>query len=373
MNKMKLFNTLLALFLLAATATIAGEANKQQRNLPDKPDKPRFAAQTDRDWPTKFGEASICLWKDDAFAAFTLGIDDNCSVNVPWWLEMHEKYGIRPTWFIVTVGVDGGKGMSGTWELWRKVHAMGLGVQSHSVTHGANWKGADAEYAESQAAIQKNIPGDKCLTIAYPGSPGCLNDPAVAMKYYIAARGAFPVQNAANQINYNSVCATSSAIVLDAPQPWIGTIKKILDRTLPKNPLLRGWYVGFYHFVKPEPAVYKASEDKFAVIQEKMKSNELWMGLFDEVAQYGQERDTTKLEVKQASSEKITLNLTDEMDDNLFDFPLTVKVRVDANWKSAKAIQGTKSVGCQLVEHNGAKYALIQVVPDRGPVALTPQ
>ena len=60
------------------------------------------------------------------------------------------------------------------------------------------------------------------------------------------------------------------------------------------------------------------------------------------------------------------------MDDALFDFPLTVKVRLDAAWASAKALQGAKEMGCTVVEHDGAKFALVQVVPDRGDVVLKP-
>lgn len=372
MNRMKS----LILFLLAVTLVHADDASSnQRRNLPDRPAKPRFVL-TDRDWPAKEGGASICLWKDDGFAAFTLGIDDNQAGNVPWWMDEAKKYGIRPTWFIITSIVsDDPKKISqgGNWDLWRKVYADGFGVDSHSVTHGDGWKGADAEYAESQAAIQKNIPGDKCLTIAFPGSPTCINDPAVAAKYYIAGRGGRPVHNPPNQINYPEINATSAGIVIDSPADWAGSVNKLFDPK-PKNPSWRGWFFGFYHYIKPGPEAATERDElekKFAFIQGKVATNDLWQGLFDEVAQYGQERDTAKLDAKAESADKITLTLTDEMDDKLFDFPLTVKVHV-GDWKSAKATQEGKEVGCKLVDHEGAKFALVQVMPDRGPVTLTP-
>ncbi len=106
---------------------------------------------------------------------------------------------------------------------------------------------------------------------------------------------------------------------------------------------------------------------------DKAKSGELWLGRFSEVARYGQERDTAKLTVKSVETDNIVLDLTDEMDDNLFDFPLTVKVRLPETRKSAVATQNGKVVGCKVIEHDSGKFALVQVVPDRGEVLLVPQ
>ena len=89
--------------------------------------------------------------------------------------------------------------------------------------------------------------------------------------------------------------------------------------------------------------------------------------------QYGQERDTAHLEVKSAAADKIVLSLADEMDDTRFDFPLTVKVRVSPSWKAVRAEQGGRPVEAKLLEHDGATYALVQVVPDRGDIGLEEQ
>ena len=42
------------------------------RNLAETPVTPRFPI-TDKVWPAKAGEASICLWEDDKVAAFSVG------------------------------------------------------------------------------------------------------------------------------------------------------------------------------------------------------------------------------------------------------------------------------------------------------------
>jgi len=95
------------------------------------------------------------------------------------------------------------------------------------------------------------------------------------------------------------------------------------------------------------------------------------VGLYADVAKYGQERDTATLKVESPGPDKITFSLTDEMDDSFFTFPLTVKVRIPDAWKSLEAKQGDKSVVAKIIQHEGASYALVQAVPDAGLVALT--
>jgi hypothetical protein len=60
------------------------------------------------------------------------------------------------------------------------------------------------------------------------------------------------------------------------------------------------------------------------------------------------------------------------MKDDIFDYPLTVKVRLPDGWKSAKATQGGKPVPVRFVTHEGAPFALVDAVPDRGAVRVAP-
>ena len=348
----------------------------QRMNLSGKPDKPRFELK-DKDWPARPGEASICLWKDDALAAASMGIDDNEAYNLPWWMTMCKKYDLKPTWWLITSTVNSRSANGGTWEGWKKVLAAGYEAGSHSVDHlnhkAPAWDNMDVQYGDSKKAIEEHL-GVRCFTLAYPGGAGQeKNDPAIAAKYYIAARGGPPHINAANAIDYLSVGATSGFTIHDDKVPWAASLHKVFQNN-PRSKDWRGWWVGFFHWIHEKDSKEIADfEQRFAYIQEKVKSGDLWLGFFGEVARYGQERDTASLTVKSAEADKIVLDLTDEMDDRLFDFPLTVKVRLAETWKSAAATQNGRAVECKVVEHASAKFALVQVTPDRGEVVLVPQ
>ena len=50
----------------------------------------------------------------------------------------------------------------------------------------------------------------------------------------------------------------------------------------------------------------------------------------------------------------------------------TMKVRLPEDWKGASATQDDKAIEVIVVEHDRARFALVEAVPDRGDVCLTP-
>ena len=350
---------------------------------PTAPSKPRFAI-TERDWPAQYGAASVCLWKDDAFAAFSITIDDNCAPDHEWWLEMGRKYGIRATWFVITGmvsdGTDPRGSYWGSWAAFRKLFAAGHDVQSHTVCHGnlksPKWTGIEGEYSESKKEIEKNIPGDRCLTLAYPDGAATEGMKRLAAKYFIGARGGSGSLNSVNRVDYLLTASLGGHLnLVPCDQPGMTMATMFEKGRYDYANFYRGWYCNHEHNVNVE---YKGTrpreerEKQFAVIQEKVAAGQLWMGLFREVCQYGQERDTAHLETTEATKGRVVLKLTDGlMDDPRFDFPLTVKVRLDPHWKTVVATQAAKPVEAKLIEHAGDTYALVQVVPGRGEVTLT--
>ena len=356
-------------------AQVAGAAdNRQKHNLTVGPAQGRFTV-TDRDWPSQPGAASVCLWKDDAIAAFSITIDDNWAADHPWWTAMGQKYGLHFTWFVISGRVSGANPFNGTWAGFQQLIQAGHDVQSHTVMHlhteDPGWKNIEWEYAESVNQIEAGLPGHRVVALAYPGGKNSsLNDTNVAAKYYIAGRGAQGSMNPANKINYLQTSSVGGVINLGNAQFESQDLLCALEKGKAKNPIFyRAWYCCHFHGVKAETR--EALEKSLAAVSQQVAAGELWPGLFKDVVQYGQERDTAKLEVRQVAADKITLTVTDEMDDGLFDYPLTVKVRLAPEWTTAKATQADKSAGCRVIEHAGAKFALVDVIPDRGEVVVT--
>lgn len=350
-------------FVIVSTSLLANAAAKEVKSF----------ALKDRDWPVNVGDATVSLWKDDALAAITLTIDDNCAPDHAWWLEMAKKYDLRLTWFIITARVDSSNSsFFGTWDAFRRLQVAGHDVQSHSVLHLAiddpRWQDVETEYRESQKIINENIPEGRCLVLAYPGGPNQkMNDSLLAAKYYIGARGVVGTINAANTVNYMRTGSLGDIHIGDAKWPS----QEFNSLYNPESPFYRGWYSALYHNLGT-PEKREAIEPKLAELQQKAKAGDLWIATFAEVCQYGQERDVAKLEVGEKSEDKICFTLTTSLVDARFDYPLTVKVRANPSWKTIKAEQAGQPLVAKLVEYEGAVFALVNTVPNRGEAILTP-
>jgi len=362
---MKIPSFSLSLFW-ALSVGISGPAfaTEQLRNLNEKDPKPRFEV-TDRTWPSRPGEASVCLWKDDKLAALSVTIDDNSGPDVEWWLETSAKRNLPLTWFLITGRISGPNRYNLKWEDWAGVRARGHEIESHTVEHlhteVPGWGSIEREYAESIKQIEAGIPGHTARFLAYPGGKNKdLNDREVAAKYYNGARGGPGMPNRANTIDYLAVNGMSSPNLGEGGE-WANLNNLFVSGH--KN--YRGWAVIVHHLLKD-----KASQDPYFAFFEEHKSD-LWLGGFGEVCRYGQERDTATLTVTENTASRIAFTLVDRMDDKAFDYPLTVKVRLPDGWKEAVASQDGKGVASSTVEHEGARYALVQAVPDRGTVTLS--
>ncbi len=224
-------------------------------------------------------------------------------------------------------------------------------------------KGIEWEYAISIKQIEENIPGLKVSALAYPGGKNTIyNDRKTAAKYFRVARGATGAPNKANQTDYMSTNAMSSWSFDSANS---GNVHTILDPGLYKGIYYRGWAVLFAHGVSANPDLFKRT---FEFIKENRGN--LWVGLYTDVAKYGQERDTATLRVGPPEPGRLTFTLTDEMDDSYFKYPLTIKMRIPDDWKEISAVQAGKPVGAKVLEHGGGLFALVQAMPDAGPVAV---
>lgn len=361
----------IALCLHFVAPLFAGD--KQLLNLSGIPAEERMNVPVERTWPENSGEAAVCLWKNDKTAVLSYTIDDNCAMNIDWWLNEAAQRDMKLTWFLVTGGIgNSNPTMNGDWTKWQRVFDAGHALESHTVTHlgGANkpdWKGIEWEYADSKQTVDANIAGNTVTTLAYPGGGNSDKNSADAAKeVYIAARGVRGTLNGSRGLNYMSINAMSRPNIGDNPKANWSDATRLID---PEDGAYRGWAVFIYHYIKDENMDKVREQLDFYANQ----NDEFWAAAFSDAAKYAQSRDTSTLEVVENGDDRIVLNLTDWMDDELFNYPLTVKVRLPDGWNGFRAKQGEgEELQTKVIEHEGAKYGLVDIVPDGGAAVLVP-
>ncbi|QCX37667.1 hypothetical protein FF125_04170 [Aureibaculum algae] len=358
----------ISVFLLFAMGTYA-----QDTFILEDTTDARFEI-TDKVWSQTIGEASVCLWNDDKLSAFTITIDDNYEKDISFWMELQKKYGFKYTWFVITEADK--KYNVKNWDLFNELSKAGNAIQGHDDRNWYEDKETGVKYPSIKAynkrlnrtktKIEKHIENQKCLTYAYPWGEGNVDEVA---NHFIASRGVIGLLNPANKIDFKQVRSISNPHIYSNDSTRNHYMLPLLDNTskLEGKNYYRGWGSTHFHEVSA-PAVQEKTDAFFKYLKEK--EDKLWIGTFPDVAKYAQEYATHSLSVDSISENSISISLTDKMKDEIYDYPLTIKVRLANNWLSLSATQNGNEIESKIISYNQNKYALVKAIPDHGQVIL---
>jgi hypothetical protein len=159
-----------------------------------------------------------------------------------------------------------------------------------------------------------------------------------------------------------------------------GMIKSMYDSnfTYKNNVNTGAWFCIHAHRLDGiDPATNMTREAKLDTVFKNylapaIAAGHVWAATFPDVAMYAQERDKATLSVTLHTGNEIKYTLTDEMDDALFNYPLTVKVKIEPSWQNVTALQNGDALPIEELVDGSNKYVLIQTVPDKGEVTVSP-
>jgi peptidoglycan/xylan/chitin deacetylase (PgdA/CDA1 family) len=366
----------------------------QLKNLPKLPTgETRFDLAEYDKWPEQYGEAKVALWKDDKVGAFSFSIDDNYYNQIDDWLELVEPYGFKLTWFLI-----GDKIEDNQIPKCAQLLADGHDLAAHSYYHGYN-ASRDGNLTKDEFTRREfewtndrinSIPGANVKSYALPGG---INFPAdkgfnysLLPDYYSLARGGQNWPDYANSVNYLAVNLLSHPASSEINHiPGANSVENMVMSVIDPNVTVwnqryyRGWSNMFAHSItevgKPNRAGETHTTKEMAAAMFEMldeHKDKIWYDHFTNVGLYAQERDTARVLTLVNAPDRIELNLTDRMADDIFDQPLTLKVRVDESWSQISAMQNGEAVPAKLVQHEGQPYVYVDAVPDKGRVVLLP-
>lgn len=358
------------------------EIREQKRNLPVPADGRRIDSQAELDgpkWPETYGEGHVTLWYDGKFAAYSVTIDDNNYNDVPYWLSLSEEYGWKFTWFVIVHpyvwdiyndAPGSNTGYFGTLAEWKTLHDLGHDIQLHGSCSEMN----DLTAADYQDHVQRSINvletnvGTEILTYAYPcgaTSNGEHDYRSVISNYMIGARGTSGGVTPIHLLDYlNTKSLGGNSLVDGEPSSRFSRYNTVRNFDYSQY---RGWCVTLYHGMNGGPSA--ALEELLDWV--KAHEDEFWVAPFTDVAKYSQERESSTLDFLSVEPDQIEFTIVDNMDDAIFDHPVTVKIRLDNSWSTVQASQGGQSIDAKIVEHEGNNYALVYPVPDQGVVVVT--
>ena len=306
-----------------------------------------------------FGGHTITSWPENRKGAVSLGFDDSCPSHLSLGIPALNARGLKGTFFVIT----GDGSWTADWDSWRSSASAGHEVASHTMTHP--WltdiplSEVQDELAGAKAAIDAQIPSQKCISFAYPF--GALNSSvaSIAQSIYVASRGISCGLNS-EPVDFSNVkaCSPDDGDDIYAQADAAEQQQK--------------WLVAFIHSLDGGRDCWGNWEiDMWTTYLDYLKTKNLWVGTFGAAVKYIQERTYATISVLSISSDQMVLSLTDTLDDAIYDQPLTLRSEVPSGWSTVSVQQGSGSSTEVRPVVEGTRWVIYyNAVPDRGLITL---
>jgi hypothetical protein len=135
-----------------------------------------------------------------------------------------------------------------------------------------------------------------------------------------------------------------------------------------------GWVVYLFHGINgTEPGAYSPIEaDTIRASLDYLNANKdkFWVATFANAARYARERNCISLSETSVHDSSITLQLTDTLDNMLYNIPVTLRRPLPMNWISAHGTQNGTPIATAIREINAVKYIVFDAMPDGGTISL---
>lgn len=345
------------------------------------------------------GDVSVKKWKYDMTAALSFTFDDCMQSQYDYVYPIFEQYGFKGTFYVITGPLDDPWGpywRYGTWPEFTEMSDAGHEIASHSVTHPhlQNLDIGDSltegtlvyELYHSRESIEQKIPDKKCIDFAYPFSEYDTDVLFYTSKYYESARAISvdPVDSSLSGQDWYTI--GSRVIIFDMPRNTpdddldeLQDFFNYVDSTISQGK----WGLLQAHDVIPFDSIAAAISDgsyqpisvpwfdsACQFISEAEQNGDLWVAPVRDINRYMKERDCYDYNVVSVTDTSITIIVTDTLDNNVYDFPLTADIIVPGDWTTVSVFQGAFYEYTSSYISGDKNIIETSVIPDGGNVIL---
>ena len=308
----------------------------------------------------------VGTWQGFRTAAITFTFDDGSPNQYAIAIPMFNEFGFKLTLFIVT---SPSWGWPANWTVLQNAASQGHEIASHTVTHtslgGLSDEQQTTELKDSQDEINAHITGQRCITIAYPYC--VVGNRSLCAQYYIAARicsGVIEPRTPADFMGISSIiCGTEGSV--KTTQDFINRANSGVNS--------KGWCVLLLHGIDNDGGWSSVTSSVLRADLEYLKANQdkFWVSTFANVARYIKERNAASVTELSNQDSSITLQVTDNLPDSIYNYPITLRRPMPADWQAARISQNNQTVEAQIVEINSTKYMMFDVVPGAGEIVIS--
>ncbi len=307
----------------------------------------------------------VCEVKGDKRGIYTFISDDGYYDSVSWFDEQFEKYGLHGSVAMICdyVVEEGDETENrGTVEEWQDIFDKGrFDLINHSYTHKAplptlSQDELNYEILDSLKWLRETFPGQKVLGFCTPYNQSNLNVYNTVKESHYALR---------DGAGYNSLNPTEdgwfkivhkSSTERTGAEEMNGYIDDVIEN--------KEWVVVMWHGIEEDQKSIATEHFEYL----NLNLDNVWSSSFNEAIMYLKEKQSAKITFISQSDEKIVFDVTDNLDDDLFDYPLTVALPVVPGADNIISQVTQNGVEREFEVRNNVIY--VDVVPDAGNVTI---
>lgn len=272
-------------------------------------------------------------------------------------------------------------------------------IVSHSYTH--EWwaedgvENVDRMYEEivgSQTILRELFPGQRVLTFAYPGLSSAVaqygnqtvfSEAAKKLieETYISGRkgtSTAPIDISNQNLKWN---------LLNGYGFMNGAVRNGTVQGIVENAAKNGGLILLYtHQLKADTETQEKADattynnnvmgiyymDQVCLeVAKHVESGDIWNTYYEDAILYIREAQTAQVNVTESEG-ILTVLLTDEMDDEIYNYALTVRIDAPESWEAVKVVQGDDVSYALVREIDGKRYIDADIIPDAGEATISP-
>jgi len=345
------------------------------------------------------GQLFVAKWADNKSSAFSFSFDDGLKSQYSNARLILNQYGFKGTFFILPPYLTNGEPTIwryGTWQMFQQLASEQNEIGSHTLNHlylttldlgdTSTPNTVFYELYHSQRIIEEKIPSQQCISLAYPyADHNSVVDSATAC-FYESGRA---VGNNAN----NSELSEAQFFSLKSYPVHFSLPRNSVDDDLDElysfmdwteNSILQNrWAIMMVHEVVPfnelidlvnqgnyEPISNEWFDAYCSWLKNKSDSMQIWVATIAEITKYIRERQNYSYNLVEITDSTILLNLTDDLDDEIYNYPLSCFIKVPDDWTAVRFSQNDLTKNLTPFVTDSGKYVLAQIIPDNGIVIL---
>ncbi|MBO4283623.1 MAG: hypothetical protein J5958_03265, partial [Clostridia bacterium] len=361
-------------------------------------DKEITSVTEDTVYTAQYGSAATVMQaKNGAKAILTMTYDDGNYDSAVWVNQKNKTYGLKGSCMIIA----GRSAFTDKVSQWKTLLADGtLDIQSHGWYHDHPHTdyGSHADHVkdvvESKKRLEGYFPGNDVLVYATPYTK--ITDYSYAVSgdensQIIQDGGTRALIHENYFANRNGPSGLQSLdpTMGDGKGSWYNPYVQWLKTESSQNDEIRagwideavqqkGWLIILAHSVVDNPdsewnISKTAAENFYRHAASYVRTGELWSATFGEAVKYIRERQNSSAAERYDKQNNVlyvdlAINRTAEdgkyLTESVFDYPLTVEVKVPANWKSARYTdENGKMQVASVYTRDGVSYAKVNMIP----------